>query len=174
MRTAFFVGLVAIIASLSFATEPEPAHNIRISADVPTVTVAPRRAGRMTMSLPGLTYALTLTVDCGANWQPESVSISVADSRMSFDAEQLQAGRVLNLDLRIPSNQIAPLRIEKFCVAADPVTPEKPIQDSITVRGFLSAIGSLRCVTDSEQSIVYVTKPLDVNLECATPGLTDD
>lgn len=174
MRTALIFGLVASIVSLSFAADADPVHDIGISADVPTITVAPRRAGRITMSLPGLTYAMTLTVDCDADWQPDSVSISVADSRTSFNAEQLQAGRELHLDLRIPPNQIAPLRIEKFCVAADPDTPDTSIQNRITVAGVLSALASLRCATDSEQSTMYVTKPLDVVLECAAPALTDE
>jgi len=169
MRPALIFGFVATIAPVSFAAEAEPVHDFGISADVPIVTVAPRRAGRMTMSLPGLTYAMTLTVDCDTNWQPDSVSISVADSRTSFNAEQLQAGRELNLELRIPSIQIAPLRVEKFCVVSDLNTPEALIQNRITVPGVLSAQASLRCATDSEQSMLYVTKPLDVVLKCDAP-----
>lgn len=174
MRPVLIFGFIATVAPVSFAAEVEPVHGIGISADVPTVTVPRRRAGRISMSLPGLTYAMKLTVDCDANWQPDSVSISVADSSTSFNAEQLQSGRELSLELRIPSNQIAPLRIEKFCVAGDPDTSETAIQNRITVPGVLSAQASLRCATDSEQSTMYVTKPLDVVLECAAPTRADE
>ena len=169
MRPTLLFGFVAAVISVAFATEPEPVHDIRISADVPTVTVAPRPAGRLSMRLPSLTYALTVTVECDANWQPDSVTISIADSRISFNAEQLQADRELKLELRVPSNQIAPLRIEQFCISGEKAKPDTADQNRITVPAVMSAQASLRCATESAQSIMYVTKPLDVMLECAVP-----
>ena len=80
------------------------------------MNAAPRRPGRFAMRLPSLTYALTLTTDCDENWQANSVLISVADSRVSFDAEKLREDTSLEFKLQIPSDQIAPLRIENFCV----------------------------------------------------------
>jgi hypothetical protein len=121
------------------------------------------------MNLPGLTYAMTVTVNCDTDWRPDSVSVSVADSRASFNADELQVGGELTLELRIPSNQIAPLRIERFCIADDSDVPDATIQDRITVSGVMSAQASLRCATGSEQSTMYVTKTLDVMLECAEP-----
>ena len=167
MRTALIFGFAATIASAAFAAEPEPVHDIGITADLPTVTVTPRRPGHTTIRLPSLTYALTVTVECDANWQPDSVSISVSDSRASLIAEQLQAGRELKLELRIPSNQIAPLRIEQFCVDGNKGKPDTADQNRITVPGVMSAQASLRCATESAQSIKYATVPLDVLLECA-------
>ena len=172
MRPAPILGLLATAASIAIAAETEPVHDIRVTADVPTVTVSPRQAGRMTMHLPSLTYALTVSVDCEANWQPDSVSISVADSRASLNAEQLQADRELNLELMVPSNQIAPLRIEKFCIAGSQEMSDAANQNSVMVSGVMSAQASLRCATESAQSTMYVTKPLDVLLECAVPEPT--
>ncbi len=169
MRPALLFGFVAAVRSVAFAAELEPVHDIGISADVPTVTVAPRPAGRLSMRLPSLTYALTVTVECDANWQPDSVTISIADSRTSFNAEQLQADRELKLELRVPSNQIAPLRIEQFCISGEKAKPDTADQNRITVPAVMSAQASLRCATESAQSIMYVTKPLDVMLECAVP-----
>lgn len=174
MRAALFSGFFAIVASIAIAAETVPVHNIEITADVPTVTVSPRRAGRTTMRLPGLTYEFSVTVDCETNWQPDSVSISVADSRASISAEELQASRELGLQLRIPSNQIAPLRVEHFCVdgGADDVDAISP--NSITIPGVVSAQASLRCVSESTNSMMYVSKPLDVLLECAVPERATD
>ena len=169
MRAAIISGIFATIVSIELTAETVPVHDIDITADVPTVTVAPRPAGRTTMRLPGLTYEMSVTVDCEANWQPDSVSISVADSRASISAEELQASRELGLQLRIPSNQIAPLRVEHFCVDGDTVSPNR-----ITIQGVVSAQASLRCVTETTNSMMYVSKPLDVVLECAVPERAAD
>ena len=168
MRPALIIGFVATVVPIAIAAETEPVHSIGITANAPTVTVSPRRAGRVLMRLPNLTYALTVAVVCETNWRPDSVYISVADSGASLDAKQLQAGGELKLELRIPSNQIAPLRMEKFCIADDVDAPDAAIQNRITVPGVMSAQASLRCATESEQSTIYVTEPLDVVLECTT------
>ena len=173
MRAALTSSIFAAVASIAIAdtSSTVPVHNIEITADVPTVTVSPRQARHTTTKLPGLTYQLSVTVDCETNWQPDSVSISVADSRASISAEELQAGAELDLQLRIPSNQIAPLRVEHFCLdgGADENSP-----NSITIPGVVSAQASLRCVTESTKSIMYVSKQLDVLLECAVPERATD
>ncbi len=174
MRPAFTIGFVAVVVTVATVAATEPRQHIELTADVPTVTVAPRPPGQLAVQLPNLTYDLAVTVDCKANWVPDSVSISVADSGASLDAERLQAGEDLKLELRIPANQIAPLRIEDFCTIDEMDVPDAAIQESIFVPGFMSAQASLRCATDSEQSTMYVTKPLDVVLECAAPEAEDD
>ena len=117
---------------------------------------------------------MSLTVDCEANWRPDSVSISVADSRASLNAEQLQVSRELGLELRIPSNQIAPLRVEHFCIVGGEDEQGTANRNEITIHGVVSAQASLRCASQSTESIVYVTKPLDVLLECAVPEQATD
>lgn len=174
MRAALFSGVFAIVASIAIAAETVPVHNIEITADVPAVTVSPRRAGRTTMRLPSLTYEFSVTVDCETNWRPDSVSISVADSRASISAEELQASRELDLQLRIPSNQIAPLRVEHFCVDGGAEDADAISPNSITIPGVVSAQASLRCVSESTNSMMYVSKPLDVLLECAVPERATD
>jgi hypothetical protein len=167
MFRALLIALLASAVSVAFATEPGPVHHIEISADVPSVAVAPRPPGRFTMRLPGLTYALTMTADCGKNWNPDSVSISVADSRISFNKDQLQDGDLLEFELRVPSQQIGPLRLEQFCVISEQANIAE--HSTITIESLLSAQASLRCATDAEQSTRYVTVPLDVSLECVVP-----
>jgi hypothetical protein len=180
MRAALLFGFMATVCSVAVPAEPRPVPGIELSADVPTVAVTPRRAGRFAIHLPSLTYSLTLTAYCKENWQPASVSISIADSRKSLDAEQLERATVLDLELQVPSNQIAPVRIERFCIKDDqndfqpdaPGDNKEPAgadENTIIISAALSAQASLLCATDSEQSITYITKPLDVMLECGVP-----
>jgi len=180
MRAVFLFGIMAAVCSVAVLAEPRPLAGIEISADVPTVTVTHRRAGRFVLRLPSLTYTLTLTAYCEENWHPASVSISIADSRKTLDAEQLELSAVLELELQVTSNQIAPVPIERFCIKDD----QKDFQpgdtgdnkelasadeNTIIISAALSAQASLLCATDSEQSITYITKPLDVMLECSVP-----
>lgn len=167
MRPTLTLSLIATVSSI--ATASEPVHNIELTVDVPIVTVTPRQPGRITMRLPSVTFSVTVAVDCGADWQPDSVSISVADSGASLNAEQLQAGRELTFDLHIPSSQIAPLRIERYCIDDEADAANAAYQNRITIPGVMSAQASLRCATESERSTTYVTKPLDIVLECAAP-----
>ena len=176
MRPALLSAIVATVCCVAFAAESEPQQGIEISADIPIVTVAPRRAGRVILRLPSLSYALTVNAYCDKNWQPASVSISIADIRKSFDAEQLQAGAVLQSELQVPSNQLAPLRVERFCNddEQEDFQPDSTNDNKITIPAVLSAQASLRCANESEQSITYVTKPLDVTLECRVPETAVD
>jgi hypothetical protein len=167
MRTALFFGLLAPVAAILAVAEP--LHHIEITADVPSVEVARRQPGRVMMQLPNLTFAMNVTVECETNWRPDSVSISVADTRVTFAAEQLRPGRELTLELRIPSNQLSPLHVEHFCVATDHDEPATGDRNSMRISGVVSAQASLRCATDSKKSITYITKPLDILLECAGP-----
>ncbi len=180
MRAALLFLFMASVGSVAVPDEPRPVPGIEISANVPTVTVTPRRTGHFSLRLPSLTYTLTLTAYCEENWQPASVSISIADSRKSLDAEQLGLASVLDLELQVPSNQIAPVRIERFCVqddqqdfqadeAGDNNEPASADENTVIISAALSAQASLLCATDSEQSITYITKPLDVMLECSMP-----
>ena len=176
MRATLISGIIATVASIAItdASSTVPVHDIKITADMPTVTVSPRRAGRTSMRLPGLTYEISVTVNCETNWQPDSVSISVADSRVSISAEELLVSKELGLQLRIPSNQIAPLRVEHFCVEGSADDPDIVSPNSITIPGVLSAQASLRCSSESTNSMMYVSKPLDVLLECAVPEQATD
>jgi len=180
MRAALLFGFLATVCSVVVPAEQRPVPGIEISADVPTVTVTPRRADRFGLRLPSLTYTLTLTASCEEDWHPASVSISIADSRKSLDAEQLELATVLDLELQVPSNQIAPVRIERFCIKDDQkdfqsggTDDKKELagadENTVIIAAALSAQASLLCATDSEQSITYITKPLDVMLECGVP-----
>ena len=176
MRPVITIGILTTVASITIgaASSTAPVHNIEITADVPTITVSPRRPGRTSMQLPSLTYELSVIVECEANWHPESVSISVADSRATLTADQLQTSTRPGLKLLIPSNQIAPLRVEYFCIVGGGDEPGTVRPNTITIPGVMSAQASLRCVTESTKSTMYVSKPLDVILECATPERAAD
>lgn len=154
--------------SVAIASEPEAVGGIDISADIPTIRIAPRLAGRSPMQLPDLPYAMVVNARCEETWRPVSLSISIADTSKSFGATQLQSNETLNFEVEVPSSQIAPVHLEKFCVEGQDVD-DQDIGKMLKIPAILSMHVSLRCAADSEQSIRYVTEPLDVILECNLP-----
>ena len=180
MCTKLLFGFLATILPVVISAEPGPVQAIEISVNVPTVMVTPRRTDRfIPLRLPNLTYDLTLTTFCDKNWRPISVSISIADSGKSFNAQQLQGTAILKTELQIPAMQIAPLPVEQFCIknkqeklqpgnTNNNEPPSGSNRNKVTISSVLSAQASLLCTTESEQSITYVTKALDVTLECST------
>lgn len=92
------------------------------------------------------------------------MSLSVADTRKAFDGDQFGEDGLRSFGLRVPARQIAPMAVEEFCIAAP--DPAQPTQ--LTVSGALSAHASLLCGDDTEQKMTYVTRPLDVVLECGS------
>lgn len=180
MCTKLLFGFLATFFPVVISADPRPVQGIEISVNVPIVMVTPRRADHfILLRLPSLTYALTLTTFCDKNWQPASVSVSIADSGKSFNAQQLQSTAILKTELQIPAIQIAPLPVEQFCIkdkqkkfqpgnTNDNELPSGANRNKITISSVLSAQASLLCATESEQSITYVTKPLNVTLECST------
>lgn len=171
MRPALLFAFAPVVVPVAFAVDSEPVHNIVIKADVPVVAVAPRRPGRFALHLPSLTYVVTFTAECEEDWQPDSASISVADSRVSFGSTKLQENKTLEFELTIPSSQLAPLRVEEFCVRSESAALD---QGALTIAAVLSVQASLRCAADSGQSMKYVTQPLDVKLECEVPEEASD
>ena len=178
MFTKLLFGFLATIFPVVISAEPEPAQVIEISVNVPTVMVTPHHTDHfISLQLPSLIYDLTLTTFCDKNWQPISVSVSIADSGKSFNARQLQGTAILKTQLQIPAMQIAPLPVEQFCIknkqeklqpgnTNNNETPSGSNRNKITISSVLSAQASLLCATETEQSITYVTKSLDVTLEC--------
>lgn len=148
-----------------------PAHgrdSLNVSANAPTVSVAPRNAGRNFMRLPTLEYVFEISAKCADGRLPKSISLSVADSRKSLVAEQIALDGPTELSLQVPANQIAPLAVENFCIAdgGDDSTVDADSQTELSVSSALSAQASLLCEGADDTAMTYVSRPLDVSLVC--------
>jgi len=131
------------------------------------VEITPRPPGRRLIRLPGITFTLRVEPRCAAGLGAESVSISVADTRLNLGREALLnpapgEAAVVTRKMRIPRSQIGPVAIEDFCIAGD----ESNATAALRVHDALSAQLSLRCADASRQSIVYQTVALEITLSC--------
>ena len=166
---ALLGGIVAT-AGCDLATA-EDAHSLRISADAPTVTVAPRNRRSNQLRLPALEYVFEVSARCAEPFDAGAVSLTVADSRRSVDAEELERNDAVRLT--IPAAQLAPVPVNDFCIEPDDSGEDGAAHDggrseTLTLPSALSASASLLCVSETERRMTYASTGLDVKLVCET------
>ncbi len=118
---------------------------------------------RQLITLPSLRFELAIRAICGAAGRVESISVSAADTRQNYGVDDVNEQSIVNAPLAIPGQQLGPVRIGDFCRTPRTNSIEKL---EMTIRGALTAQLSLRCLNEEEQSITYVSQPLDVVLRC--------
>ena len=129
------------------------------------VTIDRRPAGRRLITLPGIEFTLRIQPDCAPGLILDSLSISIADTRRTFHGTDFTAQSFIETTLHIPRRQVGPLAIDEFCTndtSADDSRLTAHVADAYT------ASVSMRCASDTSQSVVYDTLPLDITLQCAT------
>jgi hypothetical protein len=157
--------IICLAATASVAAAEEPAAGpgrLHASADAANVTIAPSPEGHKFVRLPMLEFALTIEPLCVASDATRSVSVSIADTRVSIDSAEMGDQQIIETTLTLPRRQSGPLRVDGFCRDndVDDSTRALHIEDVFTARL------SLTCVTDDAAAIVYATLPLDVRLTC--------
>lgn len=134
---------------------------IRAEAQPASVELTPLSDDGRPMRLPALGFAVRVEPACAGETEPRSLSISVADTRLYFTASELAGAPVVEATLILPARQLGPVRIDDFCRAGKGDGPSRLLlEDAYTARL------SLRCGPDEQQTIVYATLPLDVDLLC--------
>jgi hypothetical protein len=157
IHVALLTGLFFVFTDVDrLRVHPEPA--------VAILSVQP--AGRNLVRLPDVEFRLSLSTHCANGGQPESLSITIADTHMNLRAEELQAGRKFDVAMRIPARQIAPLALHEFCI--DPASEG----DSVLITSAMALQASLRCSRGDDHSIVFAAQPLDIRVDCISAAVT--
>ena len=172
--------LAAVLYASAASADDSAVHTLAVGADRTSVTVVPQSPDRHFFELPSLDIVFSIEASCHKDWQPESLSLNVADSRVTRNASELLQNSHQQVPLRIPAEQLAPIAIRNFCViegaaegsggdAGPPTGRMSGTTFEMTVTAALSAHASLRCSNGDEQKTIYVTEPLDVTLVCEEP-----
>ena len=119
-------------------------------AEPAVAALAVQQAGRNLVRLPDIGFRVGITTHCANNGQPESLSITIADTQRTLGAAELQAANTIDVDMLVPANQIAPLALQGFCVdtAAE--------GESVLIASALA----------DDQTMVFAAEPLDIRLDC--------
>lgn len=161
MRIVFVCGAILVLsASNSFSDEP--GGRIVVESDPAVIEILPQPPGPRLIRLPEISFAMQIEARCNSDLLAESVSISIADTRVNLTYAELTDKGVAQKTIRVPAHQIAPLTIENFCIADAATNIATPMQ----VRDALSAQVSLKCAAAGRQSMLYQTVALGVTLAC--------
>jgi len=166
------VAILLAVAAVAEAEENSLTHSLVLTASTPRVEISSRNATRNYLRLPSLEYAFQFTARCAGNFSPQSLSLSIADSRKSLSGEQLQNMTTeIAITMTVPAKQLAPLAIENFCImpASDTDTMTLSSSKTIIIPAAFSAQASLLCVSEDQQAMIYASNSLDITLIC-NPG----
>lgn len=173
IRTTASCVVSVVFLLFALAAGPAVARDfLSVAANAPAVNIAPRNPGRNFVRLPTLEYEFEIHSRCTDSRTPESISLNVADTHESLQADKIANDGPTRISLRIPASQIAPLVVEDFCVVPgeddDDAASEARslIQSQITIPAALSAQASLLCANGDDKAMTYVSRTLDVSLVC--------
>jgi len=162
MRSLSIITLLA----LNLAAGPvasEPGARVTVDAHPAVIGIKPLPDGRRLISLPAIEFALAITPQCATGTQPQSLSVSIADTRKTLGSGELDGHPTVAVSIAIPRKQASPLAVDGFCPAdqsADASNTDLSIEDAFT------AHVSLRCAGEEQQTIVYAAQPLGLVLHC--------
>lgn len=140
----------------------EESARLWIHADHAIVELDEATAGRRYVQLPSLAFPLRIEASCPPGAMTDSVSISVADSRDTFRASAFEEQEALQTTFHVARQQIGPLPVDQFCTVGDADTDQRIVR----IPDVLTAQASLRCASESRQSIFYAAIGLHVELHC--------
>ena len=146
----------------SGVVQAESPERIRVAAKPASVEVTPLPVGRDFIRLPTLEFSLAVEPVCRPGSAATSLSISLADTRLTFGAQELDGNPVLEAALSLPRAQSGPLKVHQFCRDDEGGDASRTLllEDAFTARL------SLRCGSDDRHTITYATQPLAVELRC--------
>lgn len=156
--------LLLSVLTVSGAQGLASADRLELAAATPEITVSTRPAGRNFLNLPGLTYDFVIDLACSEGHRAESLSLSIADTRITLGAERLAGSAPVTIDMSVPAGQIGPVALAGFCVLEDDDEPAS--RQSLTIPAVLSAQASLLCASESVSRRTYASRTLDIVIHC--------
>lgn len=166
---SYLVPLLLLVATPGQG-ESTPDSSLTVVASTPVASIQPRQGNGKFIRLPTLEYVFEIRARCKLLRKPASLLLSVADTRKSLDAADISWEPPVEITLKIPAEQIGPIAVEEFCHAGnEDIASNDDIKNQLTIYAALSAHASLRCESESDQRVNYVSKTLDVKLICEEP-----
>jgi hypothetical protein len=168
MRALIFT-LLAFAGVVESQESLPPGGQVLASAEPALVVIEPLGDRQQYLPLPSLAFELSIEPRCEAAAGLRSVLVSIADTRLQLDSDDLDNSAVMRTTLPLPQQQAGRLRVDGFCRRGrDAGVPRLEVKDAFTARL------SLRCGDGERESVTYATLPLDVVLECRADAARDE
>lgn len=163
MRFTHILAFITLLSAAS-AVHGDDADRLIVSAQAASVKIGSQASDRHMISLPALEFPLSLEATCVGAAVAESISISIADTRITYsgtDLDMVASMASISTTFQVPGRQISAIAIERFCTGdADDAV------NTLLIPAALTAHISLRCASENRQSIRYVSQPLEIRLLC--------
>lgn len=163
MRALFFFLIPVVVLAEDALSE---ASDLLAEATPATIELDPLPDNLRYLRLPDLEFDLRIEPRCDPEASVRSVLISVADTRLQLDGDDFDDSAVLQPTLILPRVQAGILRVDGFCRESDSV-----LESRLRIDAVFTARLSLRCTSESRESVAYANVPLDIVLQCR-PGPT--
>ena len=155
--------ILALFLASSYIPTAIAGESVMIAAKETEATVTPRAARLKLVNLPALEFGLRATFKCAG--KAESLTLSIADTYKTLDADAILDQRSAEMALAVPARQLALAASSTFCLQGDPAS-----MDELLVPGFATAHASLRCRNEGEVTVHFASAPLQVRLSCQRPA----
>lgn len=153
------VPILTLFVAVAASTTALANNGLGLAARDTAAVVQPRSASLRVIDLPDLEFALRAVLRCGGD--PVSLTLSVADTLVTLDAEDLQDQGAAEATLTVPAQQIILAASKRFCVAGDDESG-----DELLVPGLATAHASLHCSNDGRLSAHFASASLNLKLGC--------
>lgn len=158
------ISAALVLGTASLTADEIPQFDVEF--DVPVASILPRSTEGL-INLPSITYVVRATASCPELQSPESISISIADTRVSVKPVEDEA---VETTIRVSNKQLGPVSATNFCLTnTESDAHEAGETELIQIDNALSAQMSLRCVGEQDESIRYESAVLSVALQCGSP-----
>lgn len=141
----------------------DSAGQLRITAQAAVIKLEALADVRRLVPQQALEFTLTIEPQCALDMRAESISISAADTRQSYNTSDFAEKSILETQLTIPSKQVSPIAVDGFCQIS---REAKLITQELRIEDAFSAHISLRCAGEEKHSITYAVQPLALRLQC--------
>lgn len=154
--SALFAGSVCIATAVATADDMLTVHATEANAQI-----SPRNPGQAQAVLPALDVEVIAELNCAPGATAESVTFSVADTHIRFDASEIDDATTLKTSLHVPASQIAPISSADFCIDGTPMEIME-----LLLPGVASAQVSLHCRRETISSMHFASVALPLRLSC--------
>ncbi len=154
--SALFAGALCIATAVATADDVLTVH-----ATEANTQISPRNPDQAQAVLPALDVEVIAGLNCAPGATAESVTLSVADAHVRFDASEIDDATTFKTSLHVPASQIAPISLVDFCVDGTPLDIME-----LLLPGVASAQVSLHCRSETISSMHFASVALPLRLRC--------
>jgi hypothetical protein len=161
LRLPFLLAMLLPVAALSTDVDA-----LTVQVTESTARLEPGDANQREIRLPALDVVIVASIECPANSEAFSLTVSVSDTHQHYGPEVLADASSLEAAFSVPARQLAPVVISEFCIKGAPADDQ-----GLKLDGVATAQLSMRCRDENDlASVHFASAAIPVRLYCSPDG----